>query len=658
MVAANIGTAILLQHLNKMEPPRDTAVVTHPAGKLPPTGTPTAPVSTPGSAAAPPAAVAPATPSWDERPLTMSQVLWELVKSYGAVVILFGFGIAFTIIMLRKSQREQRQSGKQRIEPKMENLPETNKDEGIGGSRNNPLLAHNKSKATRFDPNGPNRKLFRDLAVEQHVMVTLLELKDNILDAALCKLYGSKPLQNLMLIGGPGTGKTAIVRALATESGLVAFFTAGSEFTESYVGVGAARVRDTFAQARAEYLLTMRPVIIFIDEVDAVAGERGRASNTEQEQALNQLLVEMDGGRDNTGIIVIVATNRPEMLDAAFKRSKRFDTRLVIDLPDRELRTRIFQIYLRNKPISNDIDYDFLARRCPGFSGADIEASCEKAAEIARRRHKEIARQLARAGGSQVGGSTVHMISVVGAGKKRLFGSKRVPVAVVHEPEIPLLTTITLKDVDEGISQVEMGDARENRKRSMTKHDQVQISVHEACHAAVIKAKKMSPIGKITNLPRGQALGFVQWAPDTESYLKKDTQILAEISVLLAGRIGQQLFLKTTDTGASNDFERAEDLARSMVTRYGMSRKIGVIGLAAHNAARNGRRISDKLAGDIDDEVSRILQECAQDTIEILKENKQRIARVVKVLIREETILGPDFDRLWEGESIVAVTKA
>ncbi|OPZ91951.1 MAG: ATP-dependent zinc metalloprotease FtsH [bacterium ADurb.Bin425] len=471
-----------------------------------------------------------------------------------------------------------------------------------------------KSPGRLILPSDPDRKTFKDVAGQPEAVERLTEICSWLKDPEVYRDHDADLPTGILLSGPAGTGKTLLASALAGEADASMLVVSGSAFVEMYVGVGAGRIRALFEQAKNQRKRTQKPVIIFIDEIDAVGGKRanGASSNSEREQTLNQLLVEMDGFQKNTGIIVIAATNRPDMLDDALRRKGRFDLDIPIDLPDTEGRRAIFAVHTRKKVLADDLDLDLLARRTSGFSGADIKAACNEAAIIAAR--TQIARRKAEA--------TV----------------QPQPGAVLVK-EKPQVTAITTAMFDEAISVVEAGEARRSRLKAMKAEDKRQTAFHELGHAVVNLAQKGDSITKITILPRGRALGYVQTHSEGDRFSLTDVEMRKRITMALAGRAAQEIFLKTVDTGASNDFEQAWNMAVQMVTRYGMS-SLGPLSLPNYGSAQN--QLGIELANAIDKEIREIVAACDKEARSILEKHRHFIEAMASELSDRETILGPE----------------
>ena len=402
---------------------------------------------------------------------------------------------------------------------------------------------------------------------------------------------GARIPKGVLLLGPPGSGKTLLARAIAGEAGVPFFSISGSDFVEMFVGVGASRVRDLFEQAKKS-----APCIIFIDEIDAVGRQRGAGlggGHDEREQTLNQLLVEMDGFDQNTGVILIAATNRPDVLDPALLRPGRFDRQIVVDRADVKGREQILGVHSKNKPLSKEISLTTLAKRTPGFSGADLENLLNEAALLAARKNKSI---------------------------------------------------IEMSDCEEAIDRVVAGPER--KSLVMSQKEKENTAYHESGHAIVGGLLPMAdPVHKVTIIPRGMALGITWSLPDEDRHSITKNGILAQITMALSGRIAEEIKFGDVTTGASNDFEKATELARRMVTQYGMSETLGPIqyGKGNHQVFLGrdfgeDRNYSEEIAGKIDVEVRGIIERCYADATKLLKENWHMVERMVASLLEHETV--------------------
>lgn len=409
---------------------------------------------------------------------------------------------------------------------------------------------------------------------------------------------GARIPKGILLMGPPGTGKTLLARAVAGEAKVPFYSISGSDFVEMFVGVGASRVRDMFKTAKQN-----APCIVFIDEIDAVGRQRGAGlggGHDEREQTLNQLLVEMDGFGDNSGIIVMAATNRPDVLDPALLRPGRFDRQITMSNPDVNARIAILQVHARNKKLSPKISLEDVAKRTPGFSGADIENLLNEAALLAARENRR---------------------------------------------------EIKIFDIDEAIDRVMMGPAKKSKKYS--EEDKRLVSFHESGHAIIgVKLDNAETVQKVTIVPRGMAGGYAMMTPDKESFVNTKTQLLDEITGLLGGRVSEELFIGDISTGAHNDFEKATKIARAMVTEYGMSRlgpvqyekKSGSVFLGRDYMS--DKNFSDQVALEIDNEVRSIIDECYAKAKKVLQENEVLVRLVASHLMEIETLTKEDIYEL------------
>lgn len=446
--------------------------------------------------------------------------------------------------------------------------------------------------------------MFKDVAGEDEEKEELAEVVDFLKNPKRFTDLGARIPRGILMVGSPGTGKTYLARATAGEAGVPFFQISGSDFVELYVGVGASRVRDTFDQAKKN-----APCIVFIDEIDAVGRQRGAGlggGNDEREQTLNQLLVEMDGFEKNEGVIVMAATNRPDILDSALLRPGRFDRQIVIHLPDVKAREEILKIHSRQKPLADDVNLNHVAKSTAGFSPADLENIMNESALLcARRRHKKI----------------------------------------------------TAQDVDDAILKVIVGV----EKKSAVKipKDRRITAVHEAGHAVVSRfLKNQDPVHEISIIPRGMAAGYTYYVPSEDKQHMSKKEILDSIVGLLGGRVAEEVVLDDVCTGASNDIERATALARDMVTKYGMSR-LGAISFGGDNDQvflgrdlTTQRNCSDDTAAKIDAEIKRIIDEAYARAKSILEEHKQELVKVSDYLIEREKLSADEFDSIMKGEDL------
>ncbi|MDO4560958.1 MAG: ATP-dependent zinc metalloprotease FtsH [bacterium] len=465
-----------------------------------------------------------------------------------------------------------------------------------GGSK---VMGFAKSKAKLFLDNRP-KVTFDDVAGCDESKEELEEVVQFLKDPAKFTKLGAKVPRGVLLLGAPGTGKTLISRAVAGEADVPFFSISGSDFVEMFVGVGAARVRDLFEQARK-----YQPCIIFIDEIDAVGRHRGAGlggGHDEREQTLNQLLVEMDGFEAGTGIILIAATNRPDILDPALLRPGRFDRQVVVDRPDVNGRRDILKVHLRNMKIDHDVDLDVIARRTPGFVGADLANLVNEAALLAARRDKE-----------QLG----------------------------------------MPEFEEAIDRVMAGPER--KSRIISKKEREIIAYHEAGHALVAaKIKGSDPVHKISIIPRGHmALGYTLQLPEEDRFLISRQELSDKICVLLGGRVAESICFGDVTTGASNDLERATQIARQMVTQFGMSDKLGLVTLGrkqhevflGHDIV-DDRNYSEEVAHMIDLEIRAIVDGSMNKAKDILTENRERLEEITRLLLEKEILEGDELDEL------------
>ncbi len=448
------------------------------------------------------------------------------------------------------------------------------------------------NKARTTEETRPKVK-FDDVAGIDEVVEELKEVRDFLREPERYRRMGAKIPRGVLLVGPPGTGKTLLAKAVAGEAGVPFFSISGSDFVEMFVGVGASRVRDLFKQAKGS-----APSIIFIDEIDAVGRQRGTGlggGHDEREQTLNQLLVEMDGFDDNSAVILIAATNRPDILDPALLRPGRFDRQITVDRPDVKGRERILAVHGENKPLDESVNYARLAKLTPGFTGADLANLMNEAALLAARRHK---------------------------------------------------ARITMEEIEESMERVIAGP--EKKGRVMTEKERRTIAFHESGHALVGHVLDNSdPVHKISIISRGRALGYTLQLPEEDRFLETRDGMLDDIATLLAGRTAEELFCDDVTTGASNDLERATKMAREMVTRYGMSEKLGaqVFGEAQHEVFL-GRDYADhndyaaETAKRIDDEVERIMREAHERARIVLEGRRAQMEAMAHVLLARETIEG------------------
>jgi cell division protease FtsH len=471
-------------------------------------------------------------------------------------------------------------------------------------SGSNQALSFGKSRARLHTDNRP-KVTFDDVAGVDEAKEELQEIIEFLKHPKKFQALGAKIPRGVLLVGPPGSGKTLLAKAVAGEAAVPFFSISGSEFVEMFVGVGAARVRDLFEQAKKS-----APCLVFMDEIDAVGRQRGAGlggGHDEREQTLNQLLVEMDGFDPNAGIIVIAATNRPDILDPALLRPGRFDRRVVVDNPDSKGRRAILDVHARGKPLGEDVKLDVLAKHTPGFSGADLANLVNEAALLAARRNKK---------------------------------------------------KISMSEMDEAIERVVAGPQR--RSRILGPKEREITAFHEGGHALLAKLlPNADPPHKVTILPRGMALGYVISAPPEDKYTYTKTELLDRITAMLGGRVAEELVFNEVTTGAQNDFEQATDLTRRMVTEFGMSEKLGPLSLGKrHGPIFLGRDLyetrnySEEIAYEIDKEVRRIIDECYTHAREILLANRQQLDRLAKALQERESLEGEEITKVMAGEPL------
>ena len=464
----------------------------------------------------------------------------------------------------------------------------------IGG--NNKSMDFGKSRAKLLEEG--TKTNFKDISGLTEEKEEVKELIDFLKNPKKFQAMGARIPKGVLLVGPPGTGKTLLARAVAGEAKVPFYYISGSDFVELFVGIGASRVRDMFKQAKMN-----APCLIFIDEIDAVGRQRGTGlggGHDEREQTLNQLLTEMDGFGPHEGIIVIAATNRPDVLDPALLRPGRFDRQVTVGLPDKNARLEILKVHAKNKTLDKNITLEYLAKRTPGFSGADLENLLNEAALLTVRR-----------------------------GKK----------------------AITMSEIDEATDRVIMGPAKVTKK--YTDKEKKLVAYHEAGHAVVgLKLEGANDVQKITIIPRGQAGGYTMMTPKEETFTSTKQELLEAISGLLGGRVAEEIEFGEITTGAHDDFKKATKIARSMVTEYGMS-KLGPMMLEEPSGNTflgrdytKNRNVSDIVAHEIDEEMRSIINECYEKTKKILKENKKLLDLIANTLLEEETITKEQIDSL------------
>ncbi len=472
-----------------------------------------------------------------------------------------------------------------------------NQSQGGGGGR---MMNFSKSKAKLHKGDEKVNVVFDDVAGLSEEKDELQEVVDFLKNPKKYMDLGARIPKGILMVGPPGTGKTYLSKAVAGEAGVPFFSISGSDFVEMFVGVGASRVRDLFEQAKKE-----SPAIVFIDEIDAVGRKRGAGlggGHDEREQTLNQLLVEMDGFGINQGIIIMAATNRPDILDPALLRPGRFDRQIVVGRPDVKGREAIFKVHSKNKPLTDDVDLSVLAKFTAGFTPADIENVMNEAAILTARKREN---------------------------------------------------KISMETIEEAITKTVVGVAK--KSRIITEKERILTAYHEAGHAVCAHVLNlMDPVHQVTIIPRGMAGGFTMQLPTEDKYYATRGEMLQELIVLLGGRVSEEINLDDISTGASNDLERVTSLARSMVTKYGMSSKLGPLTFDSNdevflgNSIGHSRQYSEEVASQIDIEVRKIVVDAYEKTREILKTNQGRLDYIAKALLEYETLNDKQFEEAFE----------
>lgn len=506
------------------------------------------------------------------KPVEQQGLLTTLLFSYGPFLLLIGVWIYF----MRQMQ---------------------------GGGGKGGAFSFGKSRAKMLDESA-NQVTFADVAGCDEAKEEVSELVDFLRDPQKFQRLGGRIPRGVMLVGPPGTGKTLLAKAIAGEARVPFFSISGSDFVEMFVGVGASRVRDMFEQAKKN-----APCIIFIDEIDAVGRQRGAGmggGNDEREQTLNQLLVEMDGFETNQGVIVIAATNRPDILDQALLRPGRFDRQVYVTLPDLRGREQILNVHMRKVPVGKDVRADILSRGTPGFSGADLANLVNEAALMAARRNAR---------------------------------------------------TVEMLDFEKARDKITMGPER--KSMIMPEEERKNTAYHESGHALIGRLlPKCDPVHKVTIIPRGRALGVTMSLPEQDRFNYDREYILDEISMLFGGRIAEEVFMNQMTTGASNDFERATQLARNMVTRFGMSDALGPMVYAEDDSndfsfgrsVAKTNNVSEATMQKVDEEVRRIIDQQYMVARKLIEDNKDKMHAMAKALLEWETIDSDQLDDIMEGK--------
>jgi len=468
----------------------------------------------------------------------------------------------------------------------------------------NQALSFGRSRARRHPETGPN-VTFDDVAGVDEAKAELMEVVEFLKNPRKFQLLGARIPKGVLLVGPPGSGKTLLARAVAGEAGVPFFHMSGSEFVEMFVGVGASRVRDLFDQAKAN-----RPCIIFIDEIDAVGRQRFAGlggGHDEREQTLNQLLVEMDGFDPNSGVILISATNRPDVLDPALLRPGRFDRRIHVDNPDLKGRAAILKVHSKDKPLEEAVDLDIIARRTPGFSGADLANMANEAALLAARRDR----------------SKIAMLDFEDAIEREIAGPER-------------------------------------KSRIISEHERKVLAHHEVGHAVLAELlPHADPVHKVSILQRGLALGYTLQLPTEDRYIMSRSELHERITVFLGGRVSEEIIFQEITTGAADDLKKATDLARRMVTDFGMSETLGPVSLGRKSEQpflgrdiMEDRNYSEQVASAIDKEVATIIEDCYQRARQLLAEHTDEVRAVIAELLVREALSGEEIRAIMRGEQL------